>query len=354
MLAQNQSGSIPAIDLKNLPYQQQIKHLAEGWQAKYNLPGVWCAMIKDGRVQALVAVGKRNLERGLPAQVENHLNLGSFSKVVSGTLYAMFVGKGVISYSTTIADCFPELVAKYPQSLLLRATLSQLENHTSGLQDGNGAPFDGVPGNIYRFKTLEKAAADDRQKVPGAEYRYCNEGPVIAAAMIERLTRTNYESWLYGPMGKQLGISDPHQVNTDPDEVTPYFLSDSTLTLGKLGDNKKRAFAPQGACSLTLTDLCGFLLATMNNNAALPPKVFAAVTAVPPRFRASSAGWHSTIETPDILFHQGSTGRGEYFDAFVNVHKHSAFAFYTNCYPSNPGVLDGIRNDLHALSLKLR
>ena len=50
LLTQSQAKPIPDIDWNNLPYQQQVKQMADGWRQKYHLPGVWVALIKDGKV----------------------------------------------------------------------------------------------------------------------------------------------------------------------------------------------------------------------------------------------------------------------------------------------------------------
>jgi len=132
VLQQSQAKPIPPIDWNNLPYQQQVKQIADGWRSKYNLPGVWCAFIKDGRVVACVATGYRSIEARESARVSDLLNVGSVSKPITGELIAQFVSRGVVSYSTTVGSIFTDLAVRYPNSPLLAATLRQLLNHTSG------------------------------------------------------------------------------------------------------------------------------------------------------------------------------------------------------------------------------
>ena len=43
LLTQSQAKPIPDIDWNNLPYQQQVKQMADGWRQKYHLPGVGVA-----------------------------------------------------------------------------------------------------------------------------------------------------------------------------------------------------------------------------------------------------------------------------------------------------------------------
>src|ERR1019366_8127937 len=106
LLAQNEPKTIPPIDWNNLPYQQQVTEMADGWRAKYHLPGVWCAFIKDGKVVACVATGVKNIETGAPALVTDHLGVGSVSKVITGMIIAQFVANGVVGYQTKIEQVF--------------------------------------------------------------------------------------------------------------------------------------------------------------------------------------------------------------------------------------------------------
>ncbi len=69
VLGQNQSKPIPEVNFNDLPYQQQVKQMADGWREKYHLPGVWVALIKNGKVVACVATGVKNIETGAPALV---------------------------------------------------------------------------------------------------------------------------------------------------------------------------------------------------------------------------------------------------------------------------------------------
>ena len=95
------------IEFDNLPYQDTVMQMADSWISKYHLPGVWCAFIKDRKVVACVADGVKNIETKTPASVDDHLNVGSVSKVITDTMIAEFVSQGVISYSTTVGEVFP-------------------------------------------------------------------------------------------------------------------------------------------------------------------------------------------------------------------------------------------------------
>lgn len=370
LLTQSQSKPIPDIDWNNLPYQQKVKQMADGWRWKYHLPGVWVALIKNGEVVACVATGVKNIETGAPALVTDHLNVGSVSKAITGMMIAQFVAKGVINYETTVGELFPELARKYPTSPLSRASLAQLLSHTSGLRGGDftNTVDTGAGGLKWRRSCLEAAFADKGTVEPGTRYLYSNGAVLLAVVMVEKaLARDySYEQWITGTEGKAIGLTNPKSLSwtrePEEDDVFPHYIDAyGTISANKKlrrvaeSNDTKFAFAPQGSCSITLIDLCRFSIATMNNSAQLPISVFDAVcnrVSVPLR-SDTYASWHKA--TLGWLYHEGGTGRGEVAVVRSDVSARSGFVAYTNgMWPeelvkSKPNIIGEIQADLHRL-----
>ena len=346
LVTQSQSKPIPDIDWNNLPYQQQVKQMADGWRQKYHLPGVWVALIKDGKVVACVATGVKNVETGTPALVTDHLNVGSVSKVITGMMIAQFVAKGVIRYDTTVREVFPELASKYPASPFARATLGQLMTHTSGitaktkfdLKDEN----DGV---IWRRKQVTFALASDQTIEPGTKYEY-SRGPNIATAMIEKRLESSplaneyghsYEEWLLGSIGKSIGLNFPQLLDYSKvpgvTEVQPHYLNEFGSKANKKIPSESAVHDTGASCSITLPDICSFAMATIKNDANLPADVyFQATKFQSPRGQFATqktfASWDGNDER--YLHHSGSTGRGEICHLWVSCPRKAALFFYTN------------------------
>lgn len=332
------------VDFSNLTHQSQVLGAAQAWRAKYHLPGVWCAAVKNGRVVACVTTGVNNPDLGDGPSLDHHLNIGSVSKVVTAMMISTFVARGVITYNTTIGEVFPGLVAKYPSSPFRSVTLRQLIAHTSGLTKGVRFSTSDLPTGIaWRLKHVEAALASDQTVPPGTAYEYNNAGPVIATAMTEqRLAESplakdfgnSYEDWLTGPVGKAIGLTNPRMLNyalpPDRDSVQPNYVSESGFKPNhRLGKDSFK-FAPQGSCSITLTDLCRFSIAMMENSMQLPSTQYRSVFSelVPPS-NHTVGGWGLGV-TSKFVDHNGDTGRGEY--AYLRVHptRKLAIIFYSN------------------------
>jgi CubicO group peptidase (beta-lactamase class C family) len=358
----NGNPETPAIDFDNLRYQGMVTEMAERWRRDFGLPGVWCAFIKNGRVQALVANGFRNIETKDAANTKDHLPVGSISKVITGSLLAFFVAEGTIKYETTISEVFPELAHQYKDSPLLNATLRNLLTHSAGLPRGPDASFD-VSGTDYRLNTLKKFLADERCTAPNAVSLYSNQGAPIAVAMVERLSGTTFESWVHGSRGKRIGLSDPHQINVHPNETFPHSLENGTARVWGVQTIKPYAFAPQGAYSLTLEDICAFASFTLTNRSGLSSHIYrnsvigptkglpkedtlTDSSKVPNRAR-TDAGW-AFNDGMRYLYHNGQIS-GHYAELWVSPSMRQGFAFYTNCVEKDRPFMKVIGKEIFEL-----
>src|SRR4029453_11133559 len=126
--------------------QESLDALLDPYLAKSDLPALAAAVVKDGKVVAVGAVGTRRAGEKIPVTVNDRFHLGSDTKAMTSLLAATFVEEGKLRWESTMADVFPELAEKI-NSGLRRVTLVQFLSHTSG-----------VPGESDVFgELLEKA-----------------------------------------------------------------------------------------------------------------------------------------------------------------------------------------------------
>jgi CubicO group peptidase (beta-lactamase class C family) len=356
---------IPGIDFNNLPYQGVLSQMTDQWRSNYNLPGVWCAYIKGGRVVACVASGTSNIKSNIAADVNDYLGVGSVSKVVTGSLIAALISEGKASYTTTVADVFPELARQYPDSPLLLANIGQLLTHTAGLPRAIKRPST-TTGVTYRKKLLDDCLNLTTLNKPGTNSEYSNLGPTIAVAMLEKLTSASYEDWLEGDLGKSFGLMSPRMLDTysieNPHQAVPHLMDIGnsilrTATIDDLKRNPQYVVDPSGGCSLSLVDLTQFCLATIRNSPGFNQSFYNQLIQ-PASFDPKGhnvAGW-STSKGGALLVKDGNTGRGEFCITWIDVRSQSGFVFYTNACTTNPsdatsnqGFMSKINGDIQSL-----
>ena len=185
------------------------------------VPGMSAAVIVGKRVY-VGAAGVRlsgNPTRVLPS---DQFMLGSCTKSMTATLAGILVDRGLIGWSTTLAQVFPELQSTMnPQ--YRSVTLAELLSHRGGLVD-NTVTSD--PGVIASFLgSSELSPMQQRASVapavlsiaPGGakgDFSYSNVGVTLAATMMERVTHKSYESmmqrFIFAPLGiRSAGFGPP-------------------------------------------------------------------------------------------------------------------------------------------------
>ena len=265
------------------------------------------------------------------------------------------------------------MASKYPASPLLKATLSQLITHTAGLprevpQDKSMPQTGGI---AWRADTVEFAMKDPDLVEPGTINSYSNIGPIVAVAMVERTLggKYPYEQWINGPEGRAIGSSSPRSLDwtTTPgtDDIFPHYLNaDGSVSLHNKPSNgvpTSSVYAPEGSCSITLSDLCSFALGTLYNSCNMPVDQYQkliSTSSTAPNGAATFAGW--SPDSDGGLHHSGSTGRGEYCLVWMNPTRKAATILYVNAGyrpGTDPGLNSGMSpllNDLHNLTVTLR
>src|SRR5919106_6729772 len=74
--------------------QTSLNTMLAPFLARYELPALAAAVVKDGKVVAVGAVGTRKAGAQIPVTVNDRFHLGSDTKAMTALLAAMFVEAG--------------------------------------------------------------------------------------------------------------------------------------------------------------------------------------------------------------------------------------------------------------------
>lgn len=174
-----------------------------------NVPGMAVAAVLDGRIVAAGASGVR--KSGDPAKVtiEDKFHIGSCTKSMTGTLAAILVAEGKITWESTVAEVFPDFDI-HPG--YRKATLLQMASNSGGV------PGD-IPGDLWKQLIADRGKPESQQREalvrallknppaypPGSNNTYSNGGFTIAGAMLERVSKQSYaklaDERLFRPLG---------------------------------------------------------------------------------------------------------------------------------------------------------
>ncbi len=310
--------------------------------ARYGLPSIAAAVIKNGSIISAGAVGTRKSGAAIPVTLHDRYHLGSNTKAMTALLAAIDVERGTLRWNTTIAQVFPELSDKMDAELR-EVTIEQFLSHASGIPSDNenfgrllGESMS-REGNLdeLRYWMVRQWCGLPLENRPGSVFAYSNMNYVIVGAMIERLEKKTWDELIFervfrplrlstaglGPQSS-LGMIDAPLGHVKQDGAVKSFLS------GPNGDNPP-IIGPAGIAHMSILDYA--LWAGWNaGEGKRGPRIISAemmrrlhkpVISVPERKNAApgtpslgryALGWGEMIvpwAPYPIIYHGGSNGK---------------------------------------------
>jgi CubicO group peptidase (beta-lactamase class C family) len=247
--------------------QASLDGLLRPYLARYELPALAAAVVKDGKIIAAGAVGTRKAGANIPVTVNDRFHLGSDTKGMTALLAAIFVEEGKLRWDSTMADVFPELAEKMDAGLR-RVTLAQLLSHTSGIPSDTDLFGDLVDqsrlhaGNLdeMRYWVVQQWSTQPLASEPGTKYAYSNLGYLTAGAMIERVGGKTWEELIrervFLPLGLQSAGLGPQATLGEIDAPLGHLMvggKPKALLAGPHGDNPL-VIGPAGGAHMSVLD----------------------------------------------------------------------------------------------------
>ena len=180
--------------------QTSLDGLLTPYLEKYDLPALAAAVVHDGKVIAVGAVGTRRTGHKIPVTVNDRFHLGSDTKAMTALLASMLVEEGKLRWDATPAAILPELAGKMGPDFK-NITLTQLLSHTSGIPGDNHAFVEIMGKSLLQEGDLDKLrlwiigefAGLPLAAKPGETFAYSNMNYIIAGAMVERMGGKTWE-----------------------------------------------------------------------------------------------------------------------------------------------------------------
>ena len=169
-------------------------------------PGAAAIVMDDGKIVYAAGRGLADTTNKRPIGPETVFRLGSITKQFTAALVLQLVEEGKLSLSDPLSKFLPD----YPKPGA-DTTVTQLLNHTSGIQSYTGIPdwMDGdkpaqavtTEGLIAQFKDMPN------EFERGTRWDYNNSGYVLLGAIIEKVTGKSWHEALADRITKPLGLT---------------------------------------------------------------------------------------------------------------------------------------------------
>lgn len=243
-----------------------LASVLEPVRVRSGLPGLAAAIITSDGVAAMGAVGVRKAGDPTPVAPGDAWHLGSDTKAMTATLFALYVDQGKIAFTTTLAQAFPAWASKMDPAFR-NVTMQALLAHRGGLpHDVPDEVFASLPhtaadSRTARLAAIQAALARPPDFPPDTKFAYSNAGYMIVGAALEELTDTPWESLMRAKLFEPLGMSScgfgPPAAPGQVDQPWPHLVTDGGLeavpTRSPAADNPP-ALGPAGTVHCSLRD----------------------------------------------------------------------------------------------------
>jgi len=241
--------------------QTQPEHLdalLEPIRSSSGVPALAGAFVQGKDLVGLGAVGLRKLGGTERVQPNDRFHLGSDTKSMTATLIALLVEQGKLTWETTIADVFPDLLSKIRPEYH-KVTLVQLLSHRAGIPTALHGELFTLTGPLpqQRRYAVELVFSQPPIAQPGSLFNYTNLGYIIAGAITEQVTGQVWEDlmrqMLFKPLGMEIvGFGAPGTPGT-VDQPWGHSANCRPFGPGPDGDNPP-VFGPAGTVHSSLSD----------------------------------------------------------------------------------------------------
>lgn len=185
--------------------------ILEPVRAYHRVPALAIALVRDGEIHAIGAVGTRAVGSMRPVELDDQWHLGSCGKAFTATAAAALVEAGRIDWGTTIAEVYPEMVGRI-RPAYEPVTLTQLLMHRGGYVARDARFDDAVAVTDGTIPTRRAAAvrfASSRRSIadPGTAFAYTDVGYTVAGALLERVTGSTWEALVVEHVADPLSLA---------------------------------------------------------------------------------------------------------------------------------------------------
>ena len=237
----------------------------------HDIPALGAIVFRADTVLARGIAGVRRANAAEPVQLSDRFQLGSNSKAITATLLATFVEEGKLSWTSTVADVFPEWRDSISPEFRT-VTIDLLLSHHAGISpftDTDDKDFKSIPrlsGTAMQQRAQFTAwVLRGKPASPiGGKGLYSNGGYTVAGAVAERIGGDSWESLVRARVLDPLGTKASFAWSSVPDLDQPWGHHETrrgTKPVDPRDEDERLPpiIGPAGAVELSLDDYARFL-----------------------------------------------------------------------------------------------
>ncbi len=290
-----------------------------GYLAKYRVPGVGVALIRQGEVVYMSGFGKADAATGAPVSVETGFNIGSISKTVAAWGLMKLVEEGKLDLDAPVSRYLTRWQIPKSDFNPDGVTLRRLLSHTAGLSL-HGYPGFGANATLPSVEESLNGATNGSGPVtiihePGSKWKYSGGGYTIAQLLVEEVTGQPFADYMRKAILEPLGMTHSDYF------LSPAILARSAKAYDELGgETPNPRFTAMAAAGLhtTVAELALFACAALADGKGqqpgrrvLKPETLAVMIAAAPNSPNYGLGYSIDQDIPGVTrVGHGGSNRG--------------------------------------------
>lgn len=253
---------------------REIERLAERVVTQSRIPGLAMAIVEDGKVVSLRGYGVVDSKTRLPVGTDTVFRVASLSKAFAGTLSAMLVDEGAMSWDSPIANQLPAFSLRDLQGAQ-KITVREILSHRIGLAYNT---FDRDLEADQPYPLLaEKLSQAPMTCSPGECYAYQNIAFSLVGDLVFAVTGDFYshqvEKRLFHPLGMYGATFGRDGLEASPSWARPHVRSGGTWVPVRPKETYYR-IPPAAGVNASIHDMAQWLIAQMGHRPdVLPPEL---------------------------------------------------------------------------------
>src|SRR6266498_4543442 len=187
--ADNESGP------KSIP---ELRVAIESVLNEFKTPGAAAAIVSRVKVEWLEGIGKADVAANQPVTAETLFRIGSVSKSFAALAALKLQEEGRLKLTDTMRQWVPEVAFTNPWEATDPVCLVHLMEHTTGFDDIHFREYalnDPTPISLPDALAFGASSRVSRWR-PGSRMAYCNSGPAVLAAVIEKVSGRRFEDYV--------------------------------------------------------------------------------------------------------------------------------------------------------------
>jgi CubicO group peptidase (beta-lactamase class C family) len=184
----------------------QLRAAVEKVLKETKTPGAGIAIVSRDQAEWVAGIGKADVAANLPATADTLFRLGSLSKTFVAAAALQLQEERKLNLTDTVRQWVPDVAFVNPWEPSAPVRLVHLLEHTSGFDDMHFREYALDDPTPMSLKDALAYGASSRvcRWPPGTRMSYCNSGPALVAAVIEKASGERFEDYVQEHIFKPL------------------------------------------------------------------------------------------------------------------------------------------------------